>query len=775
MMPSQVGLLTRGVWQAWRGSGIAEYRYVLVGNAYDLRLVSRQLRTQLRLHEAQMHRLGSPRLRRAQRAVMSDSVRPGTARDQLLERCARRRLLCVPEPRGGKDDPHRRPRPELALDLELRAVTLHHAIDHGEPQARAPLAFGREEGLETAASDRLRHAHTRVADLDPHLRRGARFAAGAVTDARAQREPAALGHGIDRVQNQVRERVADLALGSHDPGQIGYEIRLQVDDDSPLLRYVAPARAREPRDLLQQIVEIERRQRELRFALTIKHAHARHRLPDIVDGPMNDPERFTGTLAERLVALEQRLGVDRGGRERVVDVVGDATRHLPERPQPLLLHHRLLRLTQVLVRLLQSGVEPHLTRGERQVLAQLTEELAVGARKACRLAPGCDHDAKDLVLDAQGGDHQRTQATTRETCGQGEWRCGNVGLVDELASKTAPKSILIAPDLCVLRQRQLGCQRLTPGAHACDLERLARNLVQGDAAEVDRQVLFEAVNGDPEDAVQILALADRAGDLLEQAEPCELRLELALMSLPLGDVARDLRGADDPAAGILERRDGRGNIDTRSVRADPDGLEVIDTLAAPDARQDFRFLPLPLRREDHQHRPTDRLLRGVSKESLRPGIPRGDDAPEGLADDGVVRGVDDSLEQLLALAKRRFGALALRDVAHECAKADTIPGSDRCDRQLHGEFALVTPEGGDLNSAIEQGTLAGGEIALESLRVLGTVALGNDGLREQPPERLARAPAEQGFGLGAPAGYGPRVIDGDECIQRRIEDAADAP
>src|SRR5438045_6193469 len=75
----------------------------------------------------------------------------------------------------------------------------------------------------------------------------------------------------------------------------------------------------------------------------------------------------------------------------------------------------LLRLTQVLVRLLQSGVEPHLTRGERQVLAQLTEKLAVGARKACRLAPGCDHDAKDLVLDAQGGDHQGTQAPTRET------------------------------------------------------------------------------------------------------------------------------------------------------------------------------------------------------------------------------------------------------------------------------------------------------------------------------------------------------------------------
>src|SRR5438105_322722 len=217
---------------------------------------------------------------------------------------ARRRLLRVPEPRGGKDDAHRRARPELALDLELRAVSLHHAVDHGEPQARAPLAFGREEGLETAASDRLGHAHTRVADLDLNLRRGARFAVGAVTDARAQRERAALRHGIDRGQDQVSERVA--------------------------------------------------------------------------------------------------------------------TRHLPECPPPLLLHHRLLRLTQVLVRPLQSGVEPHLTRGECQVLAQLTEELAIGARKASRLAPGCDHDAEDPVLDAQGDDHQGTQATTRETCGQGE-------------------------------------------------------------------------------------------------------------------------------------------------------------------------------------------------------------------------------------------------------------------------------------------------------------------------------------------------------------------
>src|SRR5205807_379065 len=226
---------------------------------------------------------------------MSDSVRPGTALDQLLERCAQlrqprrlaehaidviRQFAFTPyavSPTGEENDGRVRGRaldrrgngPAIDVrhseirDYRLEALALlacrRELIDaplaavDGEPQARAPLAFGREEGLETAASDRLGHAHTRVADLDLNLRRGARFAVGAVTDARAQRERAALRHGIDRVQNQVSERVADLALGSHDTGQIGCEIRLQVDDDSPLLRYVAPARAREPRDLLQQI------------------------------------------------------------------------------------------------------------------------------------------------------------------------------------------------------------------------------------------------------------------------------------------------------------------------------------------------------------------------------------------------------------------------------------------------------------------------------------------------------------------------------------------
>ena len=80
--------------------------------------------------------------------------------------------------------------------------------------------------------------------------------------------------------------------------------------------------------------------------------------------------------------LEQRLGVERDRRDGVVDVVRDAARHLAERAQALLLHHRLLALPQLVVRLLQRRVELRLMSGERHVVAQLAQELTLVAGEA---------------------------------------------------------------------------------------------------------------------------------------------------------------------------------------------------------------------------------------------------------------------------------------------------------------------------------------------------------------------------------------------------------
>ena len=53
-------------------------------------------------------------------------------------------------------------------------------------------------------------------------------------------------------------------------------------------------------------------------------------------------------------------------------------------------------------------------------------------------------------------------------------------------------------------------------------------VVQADAAEVDRQIRFEAADHDLEDAAQVMTLADRAGDPVQQVQAAQLQLQLRL-------------------------------------------------------------------------------------------------------------------------------------------------------------------------------------------------------------------------------------------------------
>ena len=112
--------------------------------------------------------------------------------------------------------------------------------------------------------------------------------------------------------------------------------------------------------------------------------------------------------------LEQRIGIERDGRNRVVDVVRDTARHLAESAQALLLHHCLLALLQVVVRLLQRRVELRLMSGERHVIAQLPQELALVAGERFRFLACRDQHAEHRALRYEGRDHQRAQARIRE-------------------------------------------------------------------------------------------------------------------------------------------------------------------------------------------------------------------------------------------------------------------------------------------------------------------------------------------------------------------------
>ena len=85
----------------------------------------------------------------------------------------------------------------------------------------------------------------------------------------------------------------------------------------------------------------------------------------------------------------------------------DTAGHLAECAQALLLHDCVLRLPQVVVGMLERAVQLSLVRGERDVLTQLLQELAVGAGEGMSLPSRCDERSEHLVLDDQRCDDER--------------------------------------------------------------------------------------------------------------------------------------------------------------------------------------------------------------------------------------------------------------------------------------------------------------------------------------------------------------------------------
>ena len=80
----------------------------------------------------------------------------------------------------------------------------------------------------------------------------------------------------------------------------------------------------------------------------------------------------------------------------------DAAGHLPQRAQPLLLHHGLLCLAKVLIRLLQGRIHLCLVCSQCDVLAELPQELAVPAGESVRLPAACDQNSEDFAFKQEG-------------------------------------------------------------------------------------------------------------------------------------------------------------------------------------------------------------------------------------------------------------------------------------------------------------------------------------------------------------------------------------
>src|SRR5262249_52990223 len=126
----------------------------------------------------------------------------------------------------------------------------------------------------------------------------------------------------------------------------------------------------------------------------------------------------------------------------------------------------------------------------------------------------------------------------------------------------------------------------------------------------------------------------------------KILLALLFELLSKRDVASDLRPTDDPTTPIPDRGHRERDRDTAAALRDALRLEVVDSFAPDERREDRSLFRQSLLRQQHRDRSSDGLFRGIAEDALSASIPARDDPREVLADDGIVRRLHDRREHL---------------------------------------------------------------------------------------------------------------------------------
>jgi hypothetical protein len=116
-----------------------------------------------------------------------------------------------------------------------------------------------------------------------------------------------------------------------------------------------------------------------------------------------------------------------------------------------------------------------------------------------------------------------------------------------------------------------------------------------------------------------------------------LQFHDAQLTAPLaGDIANDLRRADDHARRTQDRRDGQRHRDLAAILVHPHRLVMADPHTAGQALEDHRRLVHPVRWVQQRDRPSDHFRASIAEDSLGRVVPARDNAIQRLADDRVV-------------------------------------------------------------------------------------------------------------------------------------------
>ena len=162
---------------------------------------------------------------------------------------------------------------------------------------------------------------------------------------------------------------------------------------------------------------------------------------------------------------------------------------------------------------------------------------------------------------------------------------------------------------------------------------------------------------------------------------------MCLPLLALGDVAGDLRGADDLAVVTPERRDRQGNRNQASILAPANRFVMFDALATLDALDHLALLVPPIRRDQDGNALAYDFFGHVAEEPRCRRVPRGEDTIEILAHDRIAGRFHDGCDPL-GLVERQRNLIGRRregaEIGHHaqvfCVKAAGLVMGDHPDR-----------------------------------------------------------------------------------------------
>src|SRR5499426_3612301 len=149
---------------------------------------------------------------------------------------------------------------------------------------------------------------------------------------------------------------------------------------------------------------------------------------------------------------------------------------------------------------------------------------------------------------------------------------------------------------------------------------------------------------------------NQVGELLELVSRVERRRQECaglgeempnrLSLLACRNVTGNLRGPDDQASTIPDGRDSEGDIESGAILVQPLGLVMVDALPTLQAFEQMGKIIGQVGRHQEGEWLPNGFFRAVPVKPFRAPVPASDDSLQGMANDRVIRGVDNGRQAL---------------------------------------------------------------------------------------------------------------------------------